>query len=322
VEVLTVGRGYRPNLDDGDSLASVLRWEEREHERERWRTAAMDSESMLLGTMEGFPTVSVGTAFDPGEGWKVTTETVQLGKVNLPSGREYEIVAYKLGGNWPGTEEPTTFAVHRLKNGGVVEAVGFFSEADCWEFLCGDAGKVREYGVFDQNGKESKVQRASLGIPYRFVERDVYDIGAKFAKPAPIAPVRKVVPLAMVEPSDLTRAELIEYATALGIDGPSGYPNRAELEADVKRVRDRQTEPSVGATGKDDLSDFDDDPPNGQGEPGWAGTGDPNEPSKEWSRSNLNTFAASIGIANAEAYPTKTDLMAEIDSVRGRSAAT
>lgn len=96
-------------------------------------------------------------------------DRVELGTAYNVEGGYWRVMATGHNREWPGSGDRMSFACERVENGTVVEAVGFFSEEDCWNFLTGYGPK--EYEVYETDGSTSKVVRDGRRIPDGLVKR-------------------------------------------------------------------------------------------------------------------------------------------------------
>lgn len=116
-------------------------------------------------------------------------ERTELGTAVDPmSGDIWRVIACRHDTDWPGTENPTTFSCERFARGQWREAVGFFTESDCWQYLAGRTDQT--YEITDQYGRDERIVRKGRGIPDAFIRREVAEIAVESKRRA-IAEQRK-----------------------------------------------------------------------------------------------------------------------------------
>lgn len=93
-------------------------------------------------------------------------ERIALGEARTADGRHYGVIACRHDREWPGTESAVTFAVeeYQHRNGcyGIVQAWGFFVEADAWNFIASD--RMIVITVYDLRGETTTEYRRGLGL--------------------------------------------------------------------------------------------------------------------------------------------------------------
>lgn len=92
------------------------------------------------------------------------------GAIDPFTGYRYRVVATKHDRDWPGTKSVFTFSVERTNHQGRQDqAVGFFSELECWQYLTGSGQMAVEYP--DLDGRPVRDVRRCLGIPDAYVRK-------------------------------------------------------------------------------------------------------------------------------------------------------